>query len=148
MRLLPLLGASVLAAAAAASALAWAGRPASPAPKPAQAAGPPAAWLESATRSSWLDFGSYCWRTGCADYLPPAQRPGLRVFKTRIGAKLRIHLAYLPKTVSLRVLPAKTLTPATAARTLGFTVRKLGILEVQVKAAPGSASYLIELRRA
>lgn len=136
----------LLAAATATAAVAWAGRPSSPPPKPAQASGPPPAWIESASRSGWLDFGSYCWRTGCADYLPPATRPGLRNLKAPLGSTLRIHLAFKPKTLAARVLPARRFSTLKPGESVIWPVRKLGVLEVEAHGAEGSATYVIALR--
>jgi hypothetical protein len=127
------------------AAFAWAGLPSSPPPKPAQAAGPPAAWVESVSRSGWFDFGSYCWKTSCADYLPPATRPALREFRTPIGQILRIHLAFLPKTVSARMLPGKRFQRISAGRIIRWRVQTYGIIELQVKGPGGSASYVLRL---
>ena len=134
------------AAVSVTTAVASAGRPSTPPPKPAQPTGPPPAWLESSTHSGWLDFGGYCWKTGCADYIPPAQRPGLREVRTRIGETLRIHLGFIPKTVSARMIGAKRTTSLRAAAVATYRVRALGILEVSAKASAGSVSYVIRLR--
>ena len=117
-----------------------------PPPKPAQPGGPPAAWVESSARSAWLDFGGYCWKTGCADYIPPAQRPGLRELRTRIGETLRIHLGFTPKALAARMIGAKNAATLRAAAVTIYRVRTLGILDISAKAGAGSVSYVIRLR--
>ena len=137
----------VIAGVVAGTARAWGGRPATPPPRPAQTSGPPPVWIESRTRSAWLDYDSYCWKTACADYLPPLQRPGLRTLRTSVGAQLRIHFPFRPTAVTAQVLPAKRPVRLSASRTATYRVRALGILAISVKAASGSAAYLIKLSR-
>src|SRR5437773_10984712 len=64
-----------LAVAAPALAASWPGRPTAK-PPALQQPGPPPGWVETHARWSWLAYSSYCWKTTCADYLPPASRPG------------------------------------------------------------------------
>lgn len=137
--------AALLAAGATAAVALGFGRPGSPPPKPAQPSGPPPAWVESATRSGWLDYGTYCWKTACADYIPPATRPGLRTFKANVGSTLRIHLGFTPKTLSARILPAKAFTTMPARPVATYRVKKLGLLEIQTRTKAGSASYVVQL---
>ena len=128
------------------AAFAWAGRPPTQPPMPAQRGGPPPAWLESSTHSGWFDFGGYCWKTGCADYLPPRQRPGLRELRTKVGETLRIHLGFSPSMVSARMIGAKRTTSLRAAAVTRYRVRALGILDLSAKAGAGTVSYVIRLR--
>jgi len=138
--------AAVIALVAAVAGWAWPGPPTSAAPKLAQP-GPPPAWVESATVSRWLAFSSYCWQTSCVDMLPPATRPDLPLLKTRPNQLLRFHLRFAPARAQLTVLNGGTykqyrLQPG---RVLTWRAAKGGVLSLDVRAATGSASYVIRL---
>jgi hypothetical protein len=82
----------------------WPGIPASPAPKlGSTTSGPPPAWIESRARSWWLAYSSYCWKTTCADFIPPQNRQDLPVLSVRRGAPLRLHLRFTPSRLSVAI---------------------------------------------
>lgn len=145
-RLAPLLPALAAAAALATAAAAWPGRPAATPPKPAQAGGPPPAWIEAAATATWLDFGTYCWRTTCADYIPPAQRPGLRELAVARGSSARIHFGFAPRSVVVRTLASGRSSRLPAARVVVLRPAGSGIVVVETKAAAGSASFVLRVR--
>jgi hypothetical protein len=129
----------------AAPASAWPGRPVAPPPKPAQPGGPPPAWAESATRAIWLTYGSYCWHTTCADYLPPAARPDLATLKLTSGAVVRIHLGFTPRQLSIRRLPSGAAVPLRPASVTSWRMRATGVYVLDVRGAGGSASYAVRV---
>jgi len=116
-------------------------------PKPATPSGPPPAWVESGTRSTWLAYSGYCWRTTCADYLPPASRPDLPALVATRGTRVAIHLAFRPSSASVTVLGATPLTTKLAVdRVLTWRPTRGGVFTVNLKTAAGSASYAGRLR--
>ncbi len=142
-----LLIAALVCAAAPAAALAWAGPPTAAPPKPATAGGPSPAWAETASRSSWLAYSGYCWKTACVDYLPPASRPDLPVVSIARGGSVRFHFGFRPTSVSVTVL-GSTMTTAklAAAQVVTWKPRTAGVFTLALKAAPGSASYAGRIR--
>ena len=142
-----LLTAVLVSAVAPAAALAWAGPPAAAPPKPATAAGPLPAWAETASRSSWLAYSGYCWKTGCADYLPPASRPDLPVLTITRGGSVRFHFGFRPTSVSVTVLGSTTTTTNLAAtQVVTWKPRTAGVFTLALKAPPGSAGYAGRIR--
>lgn len=133
----------VAAAALASSALAWSGEPRTKPPSPAQPGGPPPAWAETATRSAWLAYGSYCWRTTCADYLPPTGRDDLPRLVVRRGDRLRLHVAFAPSELVVRRLPAGTSVRLPATRVTTWRPTAAGIAVVEARGPGGSASYVV-----
>lgn len=127
------------------TALAWPGRPTAAPPRPAQPHGPPPAWAESPTTALWLGYSSYCWRTGCADYIPPAERPDLPRLRVKRGTTVRIHFAFAPTAVTIRSFPSKRLVRLRAARVTTWRPIDAGVAVVEIKAAGGSASYAVRL---
>ena len=127
-------------------ALAWPGRPSTPPPKPPGAGAPPPAWIETQTRSSWLAYGSYCWKTSCIDMLPPDSRPGLPAFSIVRGGTVRVHLGFSAKTISVTVdkRPVSARLDGTR-RVVTWKAARGGILTVSARAA-GDASYVTRLR--
>lgn len=146
MRRLLLAIALFIAALPAGAAGAWAGRPPAAPPVPAQASGPPPAWLDTSTTAAWFDYGSYCWRTGCADYIPPAQRPGLREISLAKNAVVRMHFGFAPKSVIVRFVSSRKAVRLPPSRVVTWTVKAAGVISVEVRGAGGSASYVIRLR--
>jgi hypothetical protein len=136
----------VVAAVFAGRALAWPGRPATPAPKPAQAGGPPPAWAETQTKAVWLSYGSYCWRTGCADYLPPTQRDGVPQLAAARGTQIRVHLGFVPSRLVLRFLPSNKVVRLAPRRIAAWRSGVGGVVSVEAKAPGGSASYVLRIR--
>jgi hypothetical protein len=142
-----LLAAVLLCAVTPAAALAWAGPPAAAPPKPATTAGPLPAWAETASRASWLAYSAYCWKTACADYLPPASRPDLPVVTIVRGASIRFHFGFRPTSISVTVLGSTTATAKlAAAQVVTWKPRAAGVFTLALKAPPGSASYAGRIR--
>jgi hypothetical protein len=136
-----------LVAATALSLVAVVGPPTSPPPKVAGVqAAPPPAWVEAAGRSVWAAYGSYCWKTACADMLPPALRPDLPRLTVARGGVVRLHLRFVPRSATVGLVGSKpTAIRVTGARVISWHAR-LGIVGVSVKGAGGSASYYVRLR--
>jgi len=154
MRLvLPLLILGVVAASAAAAG--WRGPPRSPAPRLTQQ-GPPPAWVETRTKTRWMAFSSYCWsapagartrKAVCADMIPPQSRTDLPTLIVRRGEVVRIHLAYVPRGVHLTLYRAMSfrhyvLPPR---RVIAWRAAGTGVVALDVRAAPGTASYLVRV---
>ena len=129
------------------AALAWPGPPKTPPPTPPLPIAPPPAWIEIQAKSAWLYYGVYCWKTTCADLIPPEMRPGLPVFVAARQQTLRVHLGFAATsaTVSIdrRKLPAK-LDPR--RRIISWNAAHAGILTISARASAGSASYVARLR--
>lgn len=95
---------AVLAAAAAATVTvaAHAAPPVGPPPSAGNLKTPPPAWVETERGSRWLGFSTFCWVSGCADYIRPRcgdeHTPTLRL---RRGERVRFHVGFAPKEVSL-----------------------------------------------
>jgi len=127
-------------------ALAWPGAPKTPPPAQPQPGAPPPAWIETQATSAWLFYGSYCWKTTCADLIPPETRPGLPVFTAKRGRTLRVHLGFAATsaTVSIdrRKVPAKF---DARKRVVSWSAARAGILTVFARAS-GDASYVARLR--
>ncbi len=123
-------------------ALAWAGRPTSPAPKPATRTGPPPAWAEAPSKSTWLAYSGYCWKTVCADYLPPASRPDLPTIAIARGTIVRLHFAFRPSKITLTSLGAttsqKNLTPA---QVVTWKPSAAAVFTLSLKGALGTVAY-------
>jgi hypothetical protein len=133
---------------ASASALPWPGRPTMPPPVVQGAAGPPPAWVESRTRSLWLAYSSFCWRTTCADYVHPLSRADLPQLRLPPGALIRVHFAFRPREVHAITFVGKTgkgvaLKPA---RITTWRPRQRGVVSFDVRGPGGSASYVVRLR--
>jgi hypothetical protein len=154
MRRSALLVLVVLAIAPATAALAhsWPGRPQTKPPQLSQI-GPPPAWLETRQRSRWMSFSSYCWRSGgkavCVDMQPVQMRADLGVLRAVRGQRLRLHLAFRPRQAHLTIYQGLgfkhyRLSPA---RLMTWRVRAFGVVVLDVKAAAGTASYAIRLKR-
>jgi hypothetical protein len=128
------------------SAHAWPGRPSSAPPKPPNSVAPPPAWIETTTRSSWLAYGSYCWKTACVDMIAPNTRPDLPVFAVKRGSLIRVHLGFAAKSITVSVgnkaLP--TMRGATK-RIASWKATRGGILMISARAT-GDTSYVARLR--
>jgi hypothetical protein len=125
----------------------WAGRPKRDPPRLSQQ-GPPPAWIETATRSKWLAYGSYCWTTLCVDMIPPAMRKDIPVLAVRAANAVRVHVAFVPRTASVVILRGDR--PVTLRlqprQVLVWRPRVSGLALVDVRGARGSAAYLVRLR--
>jgi hypothetical protein len=98
-------------------------------------------------RSRWLEFSSYCWNKVCVEMAPVQARTDLPVLIARTGALLRIHLAFRPRDVHLTVYRGLRFRHYRLPRhrILSWRARGPGVIVLDVKAAAGSASYLIRL---
>src|SRR5712691_5956673 len=81
----------------------WPGRPKGDPPRLHQK-GPPTAWIETPTRSTWLAYGSYCWTTLCVDMVPPAMRKDIPRVAVKRGDAVRVHLSFAPSTAAVVLL--------------------------------------------
>ena len=113
---------------------------------------PPPAWVESAAATKWLAFSSYCWtgagKAACVDMIPPQSRTDLPLLKVRAGEQLRIHFAFVPRSVHLAVYRGVSFRHwiLPRARTVSWKARGSGVVVIDAKAKGGTASYLIRLR--
>jgi hypothetical protein len=148
VRLAAVLAVFAAALIAIAPAAAWPGPPRTPAPHVKGASGPPAAWLETRTRSVWLAFSGYCWKTTCADFPPPQSRTNLPIVRVRRGALVRVHFAFTPSEVHATTFAGTTLRHSALrpARTTGWRPMRAGVVSFDARGASGSASYLVRVR--
>jgi hypothetical protein len=117
-----------------------------PPPKPPNAGTPPPAWIETQTKSAWLAYGGYCWKTSCVDMLPPDSRPDLPTFGVASGRTVRVHLGFIAKSINVSIDTRRiraSLDPA--KRIVSWRALRGGILTVSGRAA-GDASYVARLR--
>jgi len=120
------------------------GVPRPPAPKVSGAAtAPPPAWIETARGDRWLAFSSFCWKTTCVDFIPPAMRPELPRIALRRGETVRFHLAFRP--TSLRLLVGNRAFKLAARRVVAWRVSGGGLAVLEARAAQGSTSYAARL---
>ena len=108
---------------------------------------PPPAWTSAQGSERWLAYGSFCWRTACVDFIPPARRTDLPKLTARAGATIGIHLGFAPKSVRVRVLDTGQAYPLAAARDTRWRVRGSGVILVEARGANGSASYVARIVR-
>jgi hypothetical protein len=109
--------------------------------------GPPPAWIETPDESQWLAYGSYCWTTLCVDMIPPSMRDDVRAVALRTGDALRVHLGFVPRTASVLVLERSRTFRLEPRRVLEWRPGNArGLVMIDVRGAPGSASYLFRLR--
>lgn len=121
-------------------------KPPTPPPNVAgTSAEPPPAWFDGAARPGWFAYSTFCWTTACVDYLPPARRPDLPRLSARVGQTLGIHLGFVPKSVLVRVLETNKSYALVARRDTTWRVRARGLIQVEARAAKGSASYLARI---
>jgi hypothetical protein len=99
-----------------------------------------------------MAFSSYCWKRGskalCVDMQPVQKRVDLAVLRAARGQRVRLHLAFRPREAHLTVYRGLgfrhyKLRPA---RVMDWRVRSFGISVLDVKAAAGTASYVIRLQ--
>jgi hypothetical protein len=107
---------------------------------------PPPAWIETQTNRAWLFYGSFCWKTSCADLIPPETRPGLPVFTVARGQTVRVHLQFVATSATASIDRHKLSTTFNAKnRILSWSAERAGILTVFAR-ANGDASYVTRLR--
>jgi hypothetical protein len=125
----------------------WPGPPRTEPPRLDQKA-PPPAWIETPARSRWMAYGSYCWGTLCVDMIPPAMRNDIPTLAVKRGTPVRVHLAFTPRTATIVALRAdrNETYRVRAARVVTWRPRRSGVAFVDVRAQPGSASYLFRIR--
>jgi len=119
--------------------------PPGPPPKVAGAAvAPPPAWIEAGSTQRWLAYSSYCWKTACVDFLPPAMRPDVPVVTVRRGQAVRLHFGFAPSSVTVAPVGggSRRLPPA---RTISWRP-PAGLLAITAKSKTGSAGYLVRIR--
>jgi hypothetical protein len=119
------------------------GSPNPPPPKAPGAVAPPPAWLETARSDRWLAYSSFCWRTACVDFIPPAMRPELPRIPVRLGETVQFHLRFRLTSLKLTVGGRQYRLPA--RRTASWRVVRSGLALLQARAASGSASYAARL---
>jgi hypothetical protein len=81
--------------------------------------------------------------------IPPQSRTDLPTLRVRAGEMVRIHLAFAPRTVHLTVFRAGGFRHFVLApqRTMDWRAAATGVASLDVRAAPGDASYLIRISR-
>ena len=131
----------------ASTASAWNQQPSRPAPKPATPSGPPPAWVETTAASQWLAYSGYCWKTVCADYLPPASRSDLSSIVEAKGATVRFHFAFRPSSISVTTLGPKVVTRRlVSASVVSWRPPSEGVFTLALKAPSGTAGYVGRIR--
>ena len=129
------------------AAFAWPGAPKAPRPAPPRPGAPPPAWIETQAKSAWLFYGTYCWKTTCADLIPPDTRPGLPVFTVLRGQTLRVHLGFAARSATASIDRLKVTAKLDARRHIvSWSAGRAGILTISARASSGSASYVAQLR--
>ncbi|MDX6502978.1 MAG: hypothetical protein QOE29_103 [Gaiellaceae bacterium] len=107
-----------------------------PIPPPKRpAAGPPPAWIHTASGDRWLGYSSYCWKAAqkgvCADYIQVGctGRHRLRQpIPVRIGEVVTVHFGFRATQVGVSE-GRKSVAHTVAGRTVRFRVERLGLLE-------------------
>lgn len=122
-----------------------------PASAPPQVSGagtaPPPAWIELPdTPSRWLAYGSYCWRTGCVDFLPPQMRPDLPRARARVGSTVRFHVGFKPSLLRLELVDSGRTYTLRPARSSAWRVARLGTISLRAKGPPGTVTYVLRIR--
>jgi hypothetical protein len=129
------------------AAFAWPGVPKAPPPTPPRPGAPPPAWIETQAKSAWLFYGSYCWKTTCADLIPPETRPGLPLFAVLRGQTLRVHLGFAATSATASIDRRKVAAKLDASRRIiSWSAGRAGILTISARASSGSATYAVQLR--
>jgi hypothetical protein len=69
---------------------------------------PPPAWIETKRGSFWLGYSTFCWQSGCVDYLAPSCDAEERFVPTLVldrGEIVHAHLGFMPRAVRLAAIP-------------------------------------------
>lgn len=107
---------------------------------------PPPAWVElPGAPSRWLAYGSFCWKTGCVDFLPPQMRPDLPRARARVGSTVTFHLGFRPSKLRVEAVGAGRAWTLRPVRTSSWRVARLGVVSLTAKGPGGSASYVIRI---
>lgn len=104
---------------------------------------PPAAYIEFGRPGRWLAQGSSCWTSGgstaCADAAGPGLLKGSPTVVVSRGAVGRIHLGFTADHAQLSI--GGKAVPVTGNRTITFTTRRSGIIEIFTGHGHDDASY-------
>jgi hypothetical protein len=105
--------------------------------------GPPPAWLETQDGSFWLGYSSYCWGTGCADFIAPScedTKHTPTIGLTR-GETVTAHLDFEPTELDLSYLAGgqKKLAPSS---TPSWQVERDGPFSLFTRTKAGDATYV------
>jgi hypothetical protein len=121
--------------------------PSAPPPKVSGAGtAPPPAWVERADAPSrWLAYGSFCWKTTCADFLPPQMRLDLPRAQVRVGSTVRFHLGFKPSKLRLELVGGARTWTLRPSRVSSWRVVRRGVVSLTAHAPGGDASYAIRL---
>lgn len=124
-----------------------AGAPASP---PPEGGGnfPPPAWVSTARGAHWLAYGTFCWKSTCADSAGPkcgdGRTPTIVVDR---GERVTFHLAFEPSKTSLEFYDEGVSVELDAGREPQWSVDQAGPAWLATAAAAGGdAAYAACLR--
>lgn len=110
---------------------------------------PPPAWVETASGSWWMAYGSYCWDRMCVDMLSPASRDDLPRVSVRQGEEVTFHLGFDPSRLTLSSPGANDTpqVPLPAERDVSWAVTRGGVVNLFARAGSpgGDASYSVRL---
>jgi hypothetical protein len=116
-----------------------------PGSPPKMGGGPPPAWLELPGTDRWLAYSSFCWKTLCADFLPPQMRTDLPRVKVAPGKLVRFHLGFRPSSLSLQRIGAQRTWKLAAARVSSWKVAARGVYVLDAGGPGGSAGYAFRI---
>jgi hypothetical protein len=117
---------------------------------------PPPSWIETRVGSQWLGYSTFCWRSGCADYIRPSCTDASHVpdVKAERGELIRFHLGFEPKEVVVTLFDDDAARPPEQHRLAVdqqpvWRVEREGAFAIfAVAEAGGDASYVGCLRLA
>jgi hypothetical protein len=143
MRLVPLALLTVLVSGcgSATTSLSPAPRSAGPPPgKMQQGNGPPRAWLETGTGSTWLGTGSYCWtdprHSLCVDGIPSCDIPGVPHVEVAPSESVHAHLGFDPVEASVEGASATV-----HGRTVSWKATREGAFILFTRLRGGDVTY-------
>ena len=133
-------------------------RPASPPPTVDGMEPPPPAWVELGRDAAWLGYSTFCWASGCADYVAPSCGDARHVPRLRVGRGdlVRVHLGFRAIEVRVSYFPpdgdaAQQAVEAIdadgerATSTVAFRAERAGAFSIFARAGEGQggadASY-------
>ena len=108
---------------------------------------PPPAWIQTASGSQWMDYGTYCWDETCALYVAPSERDDLPVVEVRPGEEVTFHLGFDPAGVELSFDPKNpSRIRLRRQRDVTWRVTRGGDLSLSTRSDPhGDAMYHVRL---
>jgi hypothetical protein len=108
---------------------------------------PPPAWAETARGPRWLGYSTFCWRTGCADFILPrcGDRRHTPTIYVRHGESVRFHLGFTPSAVTVRYVGKRRVRLATS-RQPSWAPPTTGAFWLAARGRDGGASYAACLR--